>query len=80
MSKGIWQKKHESDKIWWLADTGSKGECIFSFDKETEYAMYRDFPWNLTEEQVEIFIAENPFWAKYFTRRIDEYKKGERKQ
>lgn len=65
--KNNWYKNNDSDKIWWL-DNGSEvlGQFIFSFDKKKEYNMFADYPYKLTEKEIEIFNAENPFWASYF--------------
>ena len=62
-----WYKNNDSDKIWWL-DNGSEvlGQFVFSFDKKKKYNMFADYPYKLTKEEVEIFNAENPFWADYF--------------
>jgi hypothetical protein len=40
---------------------------VFSFDKKTEFNMFRDYPDALTPEQKKIFDDENPFWKKIFT-------------
>lgn len=65
--KNNWYKNNDSDKIWWL-DNGSEvlGQFIFSFDKKKEYNMFADYPYKLTEKEIKIFNAENPFWANYF--------------
>lgn len=63
-----WYKNKESDKIWWK-DTDSVGEWIFSFDKETEYNMFADYPHNLTPEQKAVFDKENPEWLEFFKER-----------
>lgn len=65
--KNNWYKNNDSDKIWWL-DNGSEvlGQFIFSFDKKKRYNMFADYPYKLTEKEIEIFNAENPFWANYF--------------
>nr|DAS42764.1 MAG TPA: hypothetical protein [Caudoviricetes sp.]DAX65852.1 MAG TPA: hypothetical protein [Caudoviricetes sp.] len=60
-----WYKNEETDKIWWK-ETETVGEWIFSFDKETEYNMFADYPHNLTPEQKEVFDKENPEWVEYF--------------
>lgn len=59
-------KNNSSDQIWWLDDPETKGEWVFSFDKETTFNMFRDYPHKLTKEQKEIFDKENPFWADFF--------------
>ena len=60
-----WYKNEETDKIWWK-ETETVGEWIFSFDKNTEYNMFADYPHNLTPEQKEVFDKENPEWVEYF--------------
>lgn len=60
-----WYKNKESDRIWWK-DTDSVGEWIFSFDKETEYNMFADYPHNLAPEQKAVFDKENPEWVDFF--------------
>lgn len=71
----FWQKRNDNDQIWWLANTGEKGNCIFSFDKKKKFFMYRSYPWELSGEQRRIFDEENPFWAKFFARRTDGWDK-----
>ena len=63
-----WYKRNDSDKIWWLG-TLAVGEFIFSFDKEKQFNLFRDYPFALTKEQVELFDKENPYWAKFFADR-----------
>ena len=56
-------KKHKKDKMWWVYDPSVR--CPkFSFDKETVFYLFRDYPKNLTPEQKEIFDKENPYWAE----------------
>ena len=73
MSEKHWYKNERKDQIWWL-DNGNEviGEHIFSFDKKTEYNLFADYPWKLTEEQVALFDKENPFWAEFFADRKKE--------
>ena len=75
MAKTTWTRWSENNKIWWLDQTEEKGACRFSFDKQRVFFMYRDFPWELTPEQVRIFIKEEPVMARLFKARIEEYKK-----
>lgn len=71
-SNKVWYKDDENDKIWWLDNGDEKtGEFIFSFDKITEYNLFRDYPEKLTPEQIKIFDEENPFWADFFKDRKD---------
>ena len=54
-------KNNPSDVIWWVENSGTVGEWLFSFDKETIFNMLADYPDKLTSEQKEIFDKENPF-------------------
>lgn len=65
-SSKYWDKQNEDDKIWWLVDLTKTGEWVFSFDKKTEFNMFRDYPHELTPEQKKIFDDENPYWADFF--------------
>ena len=60
-------KHNPSDKIWWIDSTDKDGGFDFTFDKETFYNMFLDYPHNLTPEQKETFDSENPFWKEFFT-------------
>jgi hypothetical protein len=42
------------------------GQHLFSFDKQTVFNLFADYPHNLTIEQREIFDKENPYWADFF--------------
>lgn len=65
-----WYKQRKTDRIWWLENGGVvKGEHVFSFDRQTTFNMFADYPWKLTKEQKEIFDRENPFWAEFFADR-----------
>lgn len=64
----LFYKEHESDKIWWL-QTSEIGVWLFSFDKKKVYNMFKDYPHNMTPEEVAIFDKENPRWADYFSDR-----------
>ena len=61
-----WYKNNPDDKIWWLDNPEVKGEWVFSFDKKTEFNMFRDYPHALTPEQKKIFDEENPYWKEFF--------------
>ncbi len=67
-SKDAFYKNEETDTIWWL-ETENIGEFLFSFDKKTVFNLFRDYPHALTEEQVEQFDKEYPFWADFFADR-----------
>ena len=57
----------ENDVIWWVeAPIENDGEFLFSFDKQTVFNLFADYPWKLTPEQKRIFDRENPYWANFF--------------
>lgn len=59
-------KKTPDDKIWWVEDNEQVGTHPFSFDKKKVYHLFADHPHNMTDEEVEIFKKECPFWANFF--------------
>lgn len=59
-------KENPGDLIWWKETPDTTGEFLFSFDKETIFNLFSDYPWKLTPEQKEIFDRENPFWKDFF--------------
>lgn len=61
-----WYKENPNDLIWWLDTGDTVGEWVFSFDKQTIFNMFSDYPWKLTKEQKKIFDKENPYWANFF--------------
>lgn len=58
-------KNNPSDLIWWEKFTGN-GIIQFSFDRETVFNLFADYPWKLTREQKAIFDRENPQWRDFF--------------
>ena len=58
-------KKNENDLVWWV-ESDRIGEHLFSFDKETIYNLFKDYPYSLSNEEKEIFDKENPYWADFF--------------
>jgi hypothetical protein len=40
---------------------------VFSFDKKTEFNMFRNYLLALTEEQKKLFDDSNPFWKNFLT-------------
>lgn len=58
-------KENPMDKIWWK-ESEQVGVWEFSFDKQKVYNMFRDYPHNMTKNEVAIFDKENPFWADFF--------------
>ena len=62
-------KDSEDSKVWWIDKIGVIWEFLFSFDKKKIYNLFRDYPHNMTEEEVRIFDRENPFWSDFFSDR-----------
>ena len=56
----------EQSSKWYKNNPEVKGEWVFSFDKKTEFNMFRDYPHALTSEQKKIFDDENPYWKEFF--------------
>lgn len=58
-------KMEDGFQIWWV-DTPCEtdGEMLFTFDKKRIYNFFRDYPHELTPEQIEIFKRENPILAE----------------
>lgn len=59
-------KETKDSKVWWVEYPHEIGTMEFSFDMETVFNLFRDYPHNLTPEQKEIFDKENPYWAGFF--------------
>lgn len=57
--------QNEGDVIWWAESPDMKdGEFLFSFDRQSIYNFFADYPQELTKEQRRIFDRENPELAK----------------
>lgn len=61
-------KKKETDSVYWVRNN-SIGVYEFSFDKNKVYNLFRDYPYSMTEEEIKMFDAENPYWAEFFKER-----------
>jgi len=59
-------KKNDTDIIWWVNNRKRVGEHLFTFDKKKIFNLFRDYPYELTKEEKEIFDRENPYWADFF--------------
>ena len=62
-------KKEKTDLIWWVDDPVTIGEHWFSFDRKKNYNLFRDYPYELSEEEIKTFDSENPYWAEFFSDR-----------
>ena len=70
--KNNFYKNNEDDLIYWVDNPDEAGTWEFTFDKKKIYNMFRDYPHELTKEEVEIFDKENPYWAEFFKDRKEE--------
>lgn len=61
--------RNEKEVVWWVDNTETIGEHLFSFDKQRIYNLFADYPHNLTPSEKEVFDKENPEWAKFFADR-----------
>lgn len=72
--EGIWESENGIDfykdnidcKIWDVETEetrGREGPILFSFDKNTIFNFWTDYPDKLTPEQIAIFKKENPYLA-----------------
>lgn len=50
----------------WIEKPEQVGEMLFTFDGETVFNLFRDYPHNLTKEQKTLFDSLNPYWADFF--------------
>ena len=64
-----WYKENPEGQVWWEFDSEARGEMVFSFDKETRFYLFSDYPYKLTPEQKRVFDAENPYWRDFFSDR-----------
>ena len=70
LKDGYFYKRKPKDKIYWYEfQESSIGTHIFSFDKKKVYYLFRDYPHNMTPEEVTLFDKENPFWAEFLSSR-----------
>lgn len=61
-----WYKENETDRVWWIDNPDAKGVWLFSFDRETVFNLFEDYPYKLTPEQKAVFDKENPHWSEFF--------------
>lgn len=68
-----------SSKIFWASPIGYVGTLLFSFDNKKFYSLFGDFPYKLTKEQIDFFVKEEPYWANFFRKRLEDMKQQEAK-
>ena len=66
MVKDNFYKENPTDQIWWVDNPDAKGVWLFSFDRQTVFNLFEDYPYKLTSEQKAIFDREKPYWAEFF--------------
>lgn len=71
-------KENPKNKMWkvnhYLIDDNKNieiilGEVLYSFDKKKIYNLWRDYPYNFTPKEKEIFDKENTYWKNFFKNR-----------
>lgn len=62
-------KNRKKDVIFWIDNCIYIGEHLFTFNKRKIFNLFRDYPYNLTAKQKEIFDRENPYWRDFFADR-----------
>lgn len=50
----------------WIENPERIGERNFTFDGETIFNLFRDYPHALTTEQKQVFDELNPYWKEFF--------------
>ena len=65
-------KSNKKNRVWWNSPIGYDGMQYFSFDKKKLYNLFQDFPRKLTKEEIKIFVEEEPYWANFFRKRLEE--------
>ncbi|MDL2232377.1 hypothetical protein LJC63_02190 [Ruminococcaceae bacterium OttesenSCG-928-L11] len=50
----------------WVENPERIGERLFTFDGERIFNLFRDYPYELTKAQKQIFDNANPYWADFF--------------
>lgn len=63
------ESEQKEKKVKWLDTPGMRGTRLFTFDGETVYNLFSDYPSKLSKEEKEIFDAEEPYWAEFFSGR-----------
>lgn len=71
MALSDFYKQKDTDSVWWVDDTEHVGRFLFSFDKKKVFNLFSDYPDKLTQEQLEIFNRENPYWVEFFKDRLN---------
>lgn len=66
--KGKWKffKNNPNDVVWWVKNTDTIGDFLFSFDKENIYNLFADYPHNLSKDEKAVFDKENQYWVNFF--------------
>lgn len=59
-------KENKDNKIWWTRKIDTIGQLNISFDRKKIYNLFEDYPYNMSEEEIEIFEKEEPYWANFF--------------
>lgn len=64
----FYRKKNST--IWNTSKIDAIGEVNISFDKKKIYNLFKDYPYNMTKEEIEILKKEEPYWVNFFSWRV----------
>ena len=67
----IKDEDEQGRKVWLAFRIGYKGHMYFTFDKQNFYSLFKDYPYKLNDEQIEIFKKGLPYWADFFKSRLE---------
>lgn len=63
----------QESKFQWVKNREEFGARLFTFGNGKIYNLFADFPFKLSEEEVEVFREANPYWANFFKDRLEKY-------
>lgn len=60
-------KEHKNDRVYWVDNSGTMGEFLFSFDKKKVFNLFKDYH-KLNKQEKAIFDKENKYWKKFLSK------------
>lgn len=62
----FYKEESEDDKVLFIRQQNVCGQIEFTFDKETIYNFFEDYPEKLTKSQRKLFDKEHPYYKEHF--------------